>query len=125
MEVTYTVTDMPYPSPRKLAVTSSIISHQGGYDEVGIEFHVSDQLDTLSSKKKGLWDVYPEWHIGRLEGETTKYNPGGSNLPAAQPEWEWKQDELDWAEFGEYEIGRRGTRDFASMNESYLNNERL
>lgn len=119
MEVTYTVTDMPYPSPRKLAVTSSIISHQGGYDEVGIEFHVSDQLDTLSWKKKGLWDVYPEWHIGRLEGETTKYNPGGSNLPAAQPEWEWKQDELDWAEFGEYEIGRRGTRDFASMK-SYI-----
>lgn len=79
MEVTYTVTDMPYPSPRKLAVTSSIISHQGGYDEVGIEFHVSDQLDTLSWKKKGLLDVYPEWHIGRLEGETTKYNPGRRN----------------------------------------------
>lgn len=119
MEVTYTITDMPYPSPRKIAITSSVISHQGGYDEVGVSFMISKELDTLNWKRKGLWDVYPDWHIGRLKGETSKYNPDGRNTPDSQPEWDWKQDELDWPVFGKYEFGHRGTRDFSSMK-SYI-----
>lgn len=115
LEVSYRIQNMPYPSPHRIAVTSSITAHQGGYDEVGVAFNVSGELDTLTWKRKGLWDVYPDWHIGRLEGETQKYNPAGINEPDTSPEWEWKQDEFDWALFGRYEIGRRGTRDFTSM----------
>lgn len=128
MEVAYRILDMPYPSPHRIAVTSSITAHQGGYDEAGVAFLVSKKLDTLTWKRKGLWDVYPDWHIGRLEGETKKYNPGGVNAPDADPGWEWKQDELDWALFGRCEIGRRGTRDFTSMKayieRAALKNER-
>lgn len=115
MEVIYTVTDMPYPSPRKVAITSSIVSHQGGYDEVGVFFTVAKDLNRLTWKRKGLWDVYPDWHIGRLEGEAWKENPDGINLPACSPSWEWKQDEMDWTVFGKYEFGHHCTRDFSSM----------
>lgn len=124
MEVDYTVTDMPYPSPRKVANTSSIVSHQGGYAEVGVAFVVPGDLEKLSWEKRGLWDVYPDWHIGRLTGETDKRNPRGLNIPTQIPEWEWKQDEMDWSVWGKNEYGHHGTRDFSSMK-SYIYNASL
>lgn len=130
MEVGWNIIRMPYPSPRKIAVTGSITSHAGGYDEAGISFTLAGGLDTLSWKRQGLWDVYPDWHIGRLEGTALKHNPAG-DLPAGQisvPEWEWKDEEADSVLFGRYDIGRRGTRDFTSMKacvtEASLKNER-
>ena len=109
------ITDMPWPGPRKIAVTSSVISNQGGYEEAGISFLVEKSLDTLTWKRRGQWDVYPDWHIGRLEGVAKKYKTFGKDDPAKRPDWEWKEDERDWALFGKYEAGRRGTRDFRSM----------
>lgn len=120
METTYTVTDMPFPSPREVALTSSITSHSGGYHEAGIYFVVPRALDSLRWKRKGLWNVYPDWHIARLKGVTPKFNPQGSNLLHRRPEWDWQMDERDWTQFGTYEIGRRGTRDFTSTKPSIL-----
>lgn len=120
METIYTITDMPYSSPRSVATSSSITSHAGGYDEVGIAFTVPAGLDTLSWKRKGQWNVYPDWHIARLEGRTPKYNPGGVNPPNCDPGWDWRMDEMDWIIFGKYDIGRRGTRDFTSMKSNIL-----
>jgi hypothetical protein len=119
METTYTVTDMPYPSPRRIAISSSIVSHAGGYDEVGIAFTVPRELDTLTWKRKGLWSVYPDWHISRLTGKVSKFNPQGTNTPDTKPGWDWRLDENDWVLFGQYEIGRRGVRDFISTKASF------
>jgi beta-galactosidase len=120
METTYTFTDMPYHSPRKIAISSSIASHCGGYDEVGIYYTVPAGLDILSWEKTGLWSIYPNWHISRLEGATPKFNPVGINPADKNPGWGWQMDEKDWTLFGKYDIGRRGTRDFASMKPSIL-----
>ncbi|WP_168118930.1 glycoside hydrolase family 2 TIM barrel-domain containing protein [Paenibacillus sp. HB172176] len=120
METAYTITDMPYPSPREIAISGGITSHAGGYDEVGVSYVVAEGLDTLTWKRKGLWSVYPDWHIARLEGRTGKLNPGGANVLDAKPDWDWRMDEKDWPIFGKYDIGRWGTRDFTSMKPSIL-----
>ncbi|MCI8800257.1 hypothetical protein NSB25_09170 [Acetatifactor muris] len=121
MEAGWNITRMPYPSPRRIAVTGSIISHAGGYDEAGISFTLAEGLDTLTWKRQGLWDVYPDWHIGRLEGTAKKHAPEGE-APIGQkpvPGQEWKDQEADSVQFGRFDMGRRGTRDFASMK-SYV-----
>jgi hypothetical protein len=61
-----------------------------------------------------LWNVYPDGHIARLEGKTPKFNPQGVNLADRPSDWGWQMDEKDWGLFGKYDLGRRGTRDFAS-----------
>lgn len=118
METSYTITDMPYPSPREIAIGASITSHSGGYHEVGIAFTVSGDLHNLSWKRTGLWNVYPDWHLARLTGRTPRFNPQGVNKPDSPPDWGWQMDEKDASLFGKYDIGRRGTRDFAGMKPS-------
>jgi len=118
METTYTITEMPYPSPGKTAISSSICSHCGGYSEVGICFTICRDLDTLSWKKTGLWSVYPDWHISRLEGTALKFNPKKPKPDAQNHVWDWHMEEEDPVIFGKYDIGRRGTRDFSSMKPS-------
>ncbi|WP_176462557.1 glycoside hydrolase family 2 protein [Paenibacillus odorifer] len=120
METVYEVKDMPYASPREIAIGSGITSHSGGYDEIGVSFTVSGDLNTLSWRKMGLWNVYPDSHLARLEGTTAKFNPEGLNHIASPPGWDWRMDEKDTALFGKYDIGRRGTRDFASMKPSIV-----
>ncbi len=53
----------------------------GGYDEVGVAFVLTGDIDRLSWKHKGLWSVYPEDHIGRNAGIAQR-DPG--EQPAAQ-----------------------------------------
>ncbi len=120
METTYTLTDMPYPSPRKLAMRIGDDTDSGGYEEVGVSFTVPKELDTLSWQRKGPWTVYPDWHIARLEGRAPKFNPQGVNPLDRHPGWGWQLDEEDKILFGKYDIGRRGTRDFASLKSSIL-----
>jgi hypothetical protein len=119
METTYTITDIPYPSPRQIAISNSIVSHAGGYDEVGVAFTVPRELDTLTWKRNGLWNVYPDWHIGRLTGKVSKFKPRTTNTPDIKPDWDWRLDDHDWILFGQYEIGRRGVRDFISTKASF------
>ncbi len=120
METTYTITNMPYFSPRKVAISGSICSHAGGYDEVGIYFTTAAELNVLSWKRKGLWNVYPDWHIARLNGSTPKNNPQGVNPPDRDPKWEWRLDERDWHAYGKYTLGGKGTIDFRSTKPSIL-----
>lgn len=120
METTYTLTDMPYPSPRKLAMRIGDDTDSGGYEEVGVAFTVPKALDTLSWKRTGPWTVYPDWHIARLEGTAPKFNPDGVNIIDQKPAWGWQMDEEDRILFGKYDIGRRGTRDFSSMKTGIL-----
>lgn len=114
MEVFWTITKMPYPSPRKVAVTSSIINHQGGYREVGISFTAAPGLNELRWQKKGLWDVYPDWHIGRLTGRALKHYPGPESRPEQAPVREWKDEEYNELLLPA-DPGRRGIRDFYAL----------
>lgn len=115
MKTEYEFVDMPYSSPRRVAQTGSICEQSGGYDEVGISYQVPKEAETFSWKRKGCWSVYPQWHIGRLEGSTSKHHEGGINKEAEVPDREWRFDEKDTPVYGINDICDRGTRDFASM----------
>jgi hypothetical protein len=40
----------------------------GGYSEVGVSYMLPNSASTISWRRKALWSVYPEGHIGRPEG---------------------------------------------------------
>ena len=40
----------------------------GGYSEVGVSYMLPTSASSLSWRRRGLWSVYPEGHIGRTEG---------------------------------------------------------
>ncbi len=115
IDTTADIKDIPYSSPRKVAISPSICSHAGGYSEVGIAFDVEGGLDELVWQKRGLWDAFPVSHIGRLSGEALKHNPRGKNAPQSKPDWEWRDDEVDRASWGDLLPVGLGTNDFRSM----------
>ena len=120
LETVCTIDDMPYASPRKVAMRVGDDTDSGGYEETGISFTVPAALDTLTWKRQGQWTVYPDWHIGRLEGAATKHPAAG--------EKGYKDDERDISAFGVYDPGVLGTRDFRSLKsyitEAALKNEK-
>ena len=115
LQADYTVTDMPYPSPRKVAMRIGDDTDSGGYEEVGISFDVTHDLDTLNWHRKGEWSCYPDWHIGRNQGTAKKHSTTPTMLPTEKPLHAYQEDEQDPILFGPYDIGKRGTRDFCSM----------
>lgn len=124
METEYELLDMPYASPRKLAMRVGDDTDSGGYEEVGIFFTVPGEMDLLSWKRQGLWSVYPQWHIGRTEGKAFRHGIQSNALASGDTDQsgtktagdrEWRLDERDPVLFGKYDAGRRGTRDFSSM----------
>lgn len=117
MEVSWTIKQMPYTSPRQIAITSSVITHRGGYHEVGIFFTAAAELNVLQWQKRGLWDVYPDWHIGRLKGRALKHNTESFEDLRQLPQCQWKDEEYNELLLP-YDVGRRGTRDFYSMKSS-------
>ena len=63
-------------------------------------------FDELHWKRKGLWTVYPEDHIGRLEGSAKAFvghEFTGVAGPTAEPHYPWKDD-----------TNELGTNDFRS-----------
>ncbi|MGI6316918.1 MAG: glycoside hydrolase family 2 TIM barrel-domain containing protein [Christensenellales bacterium] len=120
METTYTLLDMPYSSPRKLAMRIGDDTDSGGYEEVGLRFEVPRTLDTLSWQRKGLWTIYPDWHIGRLKGVAPMRYAGSPEDPYAPPTREWQHVEKDVLTFGPYCLGLRGTNDFRGTKPNIL-----
>ena len=79
--------------------------------ELGAGFVVSRACDTLSWKRRGLWTVYPNDHIGRLEGRATAFrDPSGkADDPKQQPTWPFSQDQTE-----------NGTADFRGTKHNIL-----
>ncbi|MCL2058663.1 MAG: hypothetical protein FWH01_06340 [Oscillospiraceae bacterium] len=164
MKTTYTIDDMPYNPPRSKRMVVGV--DVGGYAEVGVSFLLSSRVDALSWQKDGLWDYYPDNHIGRLGGVAWKKRRRGgeghevcegrdaldgrdtregldalggrdarevgdvrdgfevrvrrdarsglnANSPVV-PQWDWKDDILDYTLYGFDDAGGRGTKDFSS-----------
>lgn len=117
MTTDYTIDEMPYSSPHNQAFT--VCGHDvGGYEEVGLAFDIPAELDTLFWKRKGVWSIYPEWHINRLEGIAGRFPDKTVHSMTEEPAWDWKEDDKEWPSFGKYDIGGRGTYDFRSMKDS-------
>lgn len=78
----------------------------------GMSFRLSGELGTLKWNRNGLWTVYPEDHIGRIEGSAQLFNnspAAGLAGPKSRPEWEWKEDQTQY-----------GTNDFRSTKRNII-----
>lgn len=78
----------------------------------GISFTLPQTMNTINWKRKGLWNVYPENHIGRNEG-TAKlfYDHSFCGLagPSVKPTWGYNLDQT-----------RFGSNDFRSTKRNIL-----
>jgi hypothetical protein len=86
--------------------------------QAGMVFYVPRQCDTLTWKRKALWSVYPEDHIGRPEGvakalpDPSLVGKAGSWMEVAyrqKPSWPWFMD-----------ANALGSRDFRATRTNIL-----
>lgn len=108
---------LPAPLPYKIPWNNQ---SAGGYDEVGITFLLSEAVDRMEWKRKGIWSVYPEDHIGRTAGIAYRYTSHPVQQFGKNPGRPWRDDERDFSVFGQYDIGGRGTNDFRSNKEDII-----
>jgi len=77
----------------------------------GMVVTASQEFDTLSWRRKGLWTVYPDDHIGRLCGTTRAFvgneRCGPSGRPRIRPDYAWRLNSSPL-----------GTNDFRSTKET-------
>lgn len=105
------------PEPRKIPWNDQ---DAGGFQEIGISYLLTEDINQMAWDRNGLWTYYPEDHIGRNTGVAQRTLNGKEKVFGKEPERPWFQDERDFSVFGQYDIGGRGTNDFRSMKE-YIN----
>lgn len=86
----------------------------GGYREVGVSFVLASGVDRLRWERKALWSAYPEDHLGRSTGLARRIRTEGDEAYGERPSWPWSEDMRNYALFGRYDVGGRGTTDFRS-----------
>ena len=77
----YTIPRLP-ANPPPVKTTPWDGTDVGGYREVGVAYVLAGNIDRLTWRRKGLWSVYPEDHIGRNSGIAWRQPQAG-----AQPSW--------------------------------------
>jgi hypothetical protein len=62
--------------------------------QVGLVFSVPSTNEKLSWYRKGFWSSYPDWHIGRINGEALPFPPNAyyMNKLGVEPSGEWRFD---------------------------------
>ena len=90
--------------------------------EIGISFGLPTAYDGVSWIRDGLYSMYPEDHIGRIEGTAPKVRPNHENEPqpfGKAPPWAWKDDMRDYWIFRGVNNPQDGivTNDFKTMRE--------
>jgi beta-galactosidase len=69
-------------------------------------------MQVLKWKKRGLWSVYPDNHIGRNEGVAQLFNDhlkSGLAGPKTNPGWTWNEDQTQY-----------GSNDFRSTKRNII-----
>jgi hypothetical protein len=93
-------------------------TNAGGFEEVGVFYVLTSDIDALSWRRKGLWSCYPQDHIGREIGIAHRTGIGTTMHRGIAPTWPWPEDEKDFNLYGDDDRGGRGTNDFRSMKEN-------
>jgi hypothetical protein len=112
----YTVGELPKLTRR--LVDQGYQRDVGGYWELGVAYVLTNQVDRLSWRRKGLWSAYPADHIGREQGTADRESKGHAQAYGEKPTWPWSEDEREFILFGRNDAGGRGTKDFRSMKEN-------
>ena len=113
MTTTYTIDDLPVDPPRARRLRVGV--DVGGYREVGVAYTLAGAVDRLTWERDGLWTAYPADHVGRNKGLAYRVRREGAEAYGMPPSWPWAEDMKEFALFGKYDIGGRGTKDFRSM----------
>jgi hypothetical protein len=82
------------------------------YRQWGISFTLPETMNTLNWKRKGLWSVYPDDHIGRNEGTAKLFSDHakcGLAGPSTKPTWSYNMDQTKF-----------GSNDFRSTKRNIL-----
>lgn len=69
--------------------------------EAGLRFHLPRVCQTLSWDRDGSWNVYPEGHLGRLQGVAQAFRNAAFEEPGVRPPGRWEDGAT-----------QQGTRDF-------------
>lgn len=109
MVVDYQFTPLPQMVPQMIQDTQ--MRDVGGYKEIGLSFLMPSGVDRLAWDRASLWSAYPADHIGRPVGIALRRPPTNVRLT-------WSQQDRDTDQFGRFDIGGRGTRDFRAMKEN-------
>ena len=87
----------------------------GDHPSLGIAYLLPDSFDKLSWKRKALWSVYPDDHIGRAEGVALRRPSHPAPAYRQEPKWPWSEDTADpslWEKAGSVPDA---TNDFRSL----------
>jgi len=87
------------------------------YNEVGLAFDVTNDIDVLKWERNGLYSVYPKDHIGRNKGTAKKVSDGKDAAYRERPKWDWNEDMHDFFYIGSEHQGYDMTHDFRSTKE--------
>jgi hypothetical protein len=89
--------------------------------EAGVTFEVPGSVEKLAWDRRGLWDYYPDDHIGRNGGVALRENAAAQNQQfRVKPAWAFNLDTRDYFEYSSSDAGDRGTNDFRSMKENII-----
>ncbi len=81
--------------------------------QYGMVMTLPGSFNKLNWRRKGIWTVYPEDHIARLEGSAKAFvgsEFSGTAGPVAKPDYAWRHD-----------TNELGTNDFRSTKENIVN----
>lgn len=77
--------------------------------QIGLVFSVPGSNENLKWYRKGFWSSYPDWHIGRINGEALPFPPNAFyiNKLGGEPLGEWR-----------FDANSLGTNDFRSTKDN-------
>jgi hypothetical protein len=113
IETACTIDQISLPMPRTVKIKVGLDC--GGLEEIGISYLLDGSVDRLSWQREGLWRLYPDDHIGRNRGTAVRTGSARSLRLQDQPDRPWSEDENQFALYGPYDTGWRGSNDFRSM----------
>jgi hypothetical protein len=87
---------------------------------LGIAYLLPDSLDKLSWKRRALWSMYPDDHIGRAEGVAPRRAAHPMPAYRQEPSWPWSEDEGDSFLWGKSGFDPGATNDFRSLKPNIL-----
>jgi hypothetical protein len=82
---------------------------------IGIAFLLPPTIEKLAWRRKALWSVYPDDHIGRPRGSAPKQATHTSQSYGTKPEWAWSQDTDDAFLWGKTGSPLHQSNDFRSL----------